>query len=141
MEPAQPPRTGHRERPHTADWSLDVWAPDLPDLLAEAARGMYELMELQLSPGPRTRREIRMLVTDDPESTLVAFLAELLYLDERDGLGFDLIQVKIEFGRLEAELEGAPVAAQSKEIKAVTYHNLAVRRVNDRLETTIVFDV
>jgi SHS2 domain-containing protein len=141
MEPAHPSRSGHRERPHTADWSLDVWAPDLPALLAEAARGMYELLDMQLSPGPRTSRKIQMLVTPDPESTLVAFLAELLYLDERDGVGFDRIQVKIEFGRLEADLEGAPVAAQSKEIKAVTYHNLAVRRVEDRLETTIVFDV
>ena len=30
--------SGFQERPHTADWALDVWAPDLIGLLQQAAR-------------------------------------------------------------------------------------------------------
>ncbi|HVN54138.1 MAG TPA: archease [Anaerolineaceae bacterium] len=132
--------SGHRERPHTADWSLDVWAYDLPSLFEEAARGMAELMDLRLRPGPRSKRRIQ-IPWSDAEGSLVGFLSELLYLDESEGLGFDRIQVTIHAGLLIANLEVAPIAAQAKEIKAVTYHNLAVHQVDDHLETTIVFDV
>jgi SHS2 domain-containing protein len=38
---------GYREREHTADWELEVWAPDLPRLLEQAARGMYRLAGLR----------------------------------------------------------------------------------------------
>ena len=47
--PTQP--AGFREKEHTADWELDVWAPDLPALLDQAARGMYWLMGAQLEEG------------------------------------------------------------------------------------------
>jgi SHS2 domain-containing protein len=40
-----------------------------------------------------------------------------------------------------AEVEGAPVAAIARDIKAVTYHNLVVRETERGLEATIVFDV
>jgi len=40
-----------------------------------------------------------------------------------------------------AEVAGAPIESIAKEIKAVTYHNLAVRETARGLETTIVFDV
>jgi SHS2 domain-containing protein len=38
-------------------------------------------------------------------------------------------------------VEGAPIQTQSKEIKAVTYHNLEIRETSRGLEVSIVFDV
>ena len=37
------PEFGFREHAHTADWELEVWAPDLPALLEQAAHGMYAI--------------------------------------------------------------------------------------------------
>ena len=131
---------GHRELEHTADWALQVWAPDMATVLAEAARGMYRLMAVVLDEGPRQRRRLE-LEAADRESLLVEFLAELLYLAESEGLAFDVLELDVAGNRLAASLEGAPIGSQSKEIKAVTYHRLEVRDTKRGIETCIVFDV
>ena len=133
-------KAGYREIEHTADWELFVWAPDLSALLEQAARGMYRLSGTRLYPAPRRSHEFD-LPASDPERLLVAFLSELLWLVEQDGLGFDTFFLNLTDAGLHARLEGAPVAAQSKEIKAVTFHNLAIRQTAIGLEVNIVFDV
>ncbi len=131
---------GFEEVAHTADWSIKVWAEDLGCLFAEAARGMYALMEIQLARGPRLA-ETMHIDSVDSESLLVSFLNELLYKMESRRLAFDQVSVKVDGLVLEAELEGAPLTFQKKEIKAVTFHNLAILQSGDKLEITIVFDV
>ena len=131
---------GFRERPHTADWALDVWASDLLSLLKQAAIGMYVLMGVQIQSEPRVTYRFELPIID-PESALVGFLAELLYLSGRDGLGFDTFDLSMKGAVLRASVGGAAMISQAKEIKAVTYHNLAIRHTDRGLETTIVFDV
>ena len=133
-------RQGSRELEHTADWELEVWAPDLPALLVEAATGMYRLMGVVLAEGPRTRRRLE-LDAADREALVVEFLGELLYLGESEDLAFDRFDVSVEAGRLTAELEGAPTLSRVKEIKAVTFHRLEVLDSARGVETRIVFDV
>ena len=72
---------------------------------------------------------------------MVAFLSELLYISEIDAVAFDNIRVQVREGRLLAEMDGAPIASAAKEIKAVTYHNLAIRSYPEGLRVRIVFDV
>ena len=134
------PKSGYIERAHTADWALEVWAQDEPALLVEAARGMYALMGALLRRTPRLQRDLRLEATD-PEGRLVVFLGELLFLAQHEGLAFDRLKVTITGEILIAELAGAPLERIVKEIKAVTYHNLVVRRSERGLETVIVFDV
>jgi SHS2 domain-containing protein len=131
---------GFREIEHTADWELAVWAPDLMSLLTQAALGMFALSGTSLHAAPRQTCQLDLPATD-PERLLVAFLSELLWLGERDGLAFDFFDLSLRAGRLHARLEGAPIASQSKEIKAVTFHNLAIRQSESGLEANIVFDV
>lgn len=131
---------GFREHEHTADWELEVWAPDLPGLLKQAAEGMYALAQTELETSPRTTRTL-VVSAPDPESLLVDFLGELLFLGEEDGLAFDHIEIEVSEGRLRANLEGAPIRFQAKEIKAVTYHNLSIRETGHGLVVRIVFDV
>ena len=134
------PNAGFREVEHTADWELEVWAPDYASLFEQAARGMYVLSDTRLEASPRKSR-ILELSAPDPESLLVTFLSELLYLAERERIGFDRFDLRLENHRLVANLEGSPLASQSKEIKAVTFHNLAIRKTRRGLEANIVFDV
>ena len=134
---------GYREREHTADWELEVWGPDMHALLEQAARGMYALSGVRLWAFPRVSREIA-LEAADRESLLVAFLSELLYLTEEERIGFDRFDLDVSEGRdlrLRAILEGAEIESQSKEIKAVTYHNLKILEQGRKLKARIVFDV
>jgi len=131
---------GFRELEHTADWQLEVWAPDLPGLFAQAALGMYELSGVHLDSANRVSEELE-LESHDHESLLVEFLHELLYLGESRGLAFDEFNIKIEDAKLSAQVSGAAIAVQNKEIKAVTYHDLKIRESPRGLEAKIVFDV
>jgi SHS2 domain-containing protein len=133
-------RTGFRELEHTADWELEVWGPDLPCLFEQAARGMYALKGSRLEPHPRIDRTLN-LQAPDLESLLVAFLGELLYLEEVEGLGFDSFDLQLKGTSLAARIGGAPLKSRGKDIKAVTYHNLAIRKTERGLEVNIVFDV
>jgi SHS2 domain-containing protein len=132
--------SGFREVEHTADWELNVWAPDLAALLAEAACGMYHLTNTRLEQKPRLQRELELEMFDR-EGLLVDFLTELLYYGETEQIGFDHFGLHLVGRTLQAALEGAPIRSQSKEIKAVTYHKLKVRQTERGLEVNVVFDV
>ncbi len=140
---------GYEEVPHTADWALRVWAPDLSALLCEAAAGMNELAGIELAATPRQTHAID-LSAPDAEVLLVAFLSEMLYLAEQDGLAFDRLDLAITPPDnaagdapyiLHGVLHGAPIAAMVKAIKAVTFHNLRIERTVNGLESVVVFDV
>ncbi len=134
------PATGHEEIPHTADWALRVWGEDLPSLFAEAASGMSSLSGMQLERGPRLARTLELEAVDG-ESLLVAFLSELLYLQEQESVGFDRMELRVQGTRLKAEMEGARLTSVAKPIKAVTFHNLKIRRTEHGYEVELVFDV
>jgi SHS2 domain-containing protein len=131
---------GFEELEHTADWALRVWAPDLPSLLAEAARGMNALSGVALAQGPRLRREFEAQ-GDDPESLLVTFLSELVYYAEQEQTAFDQFEIQGNDQRLKVTMNGAPLKEVSKPIKAVTYHNLQIQHTERGVEAEIVFDV
>ena len=131
---------GFEEIPHTADWSIRVWADDLEGLLAESARGMNWLAGAELTDKPRITKTVET-EGEDGESLLVAFLSELVYYAEQDNLGFDDFDIQINNGRLKAELGGAPLKSLNKAIKAVTWHKLEIKETARGLEVEIVFDV
>ena len=131
---------GFEEIPHTADWSIRVWAEDLAGLLAESARGMNWLAGADLADEPRIVKSFEAKEPDD-ESLLVAFLSELIYYAEQENLGFDDFDIHLNDGRLKVELGGAPLKSMDKAIKAVTWHNLNITKTARGLEVEIVFDV
>jgi SHS2 domain-containing protein len=131
---------GFRELDHTADVELHVWGPDLPAMFEQAARGMYSLAEIKLKAGPGQMHRLELPMTD-PETLLVNFLSELLFLVEIENIAFDSFEIKINNETINAEMYGMPLESQIKHIKAVTYHNLEVHKGPDGIEARIVFDV
>ena len=132
---------GYRELAHTADWELEVWAPDLTGLLEQAARGMYAISGTRLGCRERQTRTLDLHGLD-AESLLVRFLTELLWLGHQDGLAFDTFALTLLPGwSLQAQLSGTSILSLEKEIKAVTYHKLVIRRLAKGLAVNIVFDV
>ena len=134
------PSAGFCEIEHTADWELHIWAPDLTSLLEQAARGMYALSHTRLAAGPRITRQFEIPFTDR-ESLLVDFLSELLFFGEDEEIAFDEYQLDFNGISLQVRAGGAPIEDQSREIKAVTYHQMEVRKTERGLEVNIVFDV
>lgn len=131
---------GFEEISHTADWSVRVWAPDLPSLFAEAARAMNSLSGTVMGHDPRLKRTFES-EAPDAEGLLVAFLSELLYCQEQENLAFDVFELEVKSNKLKVEMVGAQIVSLDKAIKAVTYHNLQIKETDQGFETTIVFDV
>jgi SHS2 domain-containing protein len=131
---------GFEEIPHTADWSIHVWANNLEGLLAESARGMNWLAGAELANEPRITKTFESEGPDE-ESLLVAFLSELVYYAEQENAGFDHFDIAIKNDRLKVEMKGAPLKSLNKAIKAVTWHKLKIKETAQGLEVEIVFDV
>lgn len=134
-----------REVDHTADWALAVEAPTLAELFVEAARGMYALAGYAQPKGvePNTLKPQTLTLTAlDAEALLVAWLQELLYFTETQGVVFGAYTfTAFSPTALTAEVQGYKVPRLEKVIKAVTYHNLVIRPMPGGYTTTLVFDV
>jgi SHS2 domain-containing protein len=131
---------GFREIAHTADWELEVWAPNFPSLLVQSALGMYSLSGIQLKKDPKLELEFD-LDAMDAESLLVDFLSELNFIRESQNLAFDEFDLDIKDFQLHARLGGKYIEYSSKEIKAVTFHQLRIIQIEGVLNVNIVFDV
>ncbi len=131
---------GFEEIPHTADWSVRVWAQDLPSLFAESARAMNALAGTATSQSPRVKRAFKS-EGPDVESLLVAFLSELVYCQEQENLAFDTFDTKLSDKQISVNMEGTQITSIDKAIKAVTYHNLKIEETSLGYETVLVFDV
>lgn len=127
---------------HTADWALRVRGPDLAGLFGRAAVGMARLLAGDLAAVPLEEARELALAADDAESLLVEFLSELAYWAERDGLVCPVVALsEVSPTLLRATARGGRLVELQKHIKAVTYHDLAIRPYDGGLEVTIVFDV
>jgi SHS2 domain-containing protein len=126
---------------HTADWALQIRGRDLAELLHHAAQGLAGLLTGDLPVGTDEERTVR-IDAYDTEGLLVGWLSELVYWAERDGLVFRDIDIReMTPTALAAIVRGSRVENLQKHIKAVTYHDLAIRSAGEGLEVTIVFDV
>ena len=78
----------------------------------------------------------------DYEGLLILFLEELLYRLTEDYMYYQVMKVDInsEYS-LTAQLSGTQIKAYQRDIKAVTYHNLNIKRTEEGYAVNIVFDI
>jgi SHS2 domain-containing protein len=139
-------RPDYREIEHTADVGLELEAPDLKAAFELAAASMFDLMCDLDSVGDGVRRTVRIRARDaDLENMMVRWLTELLYVFESERLllsGF--VVTKLTSDTLEAEVVGeqfdADRHALKTEIKAATYHDLAVDQIRGVWSIRVIFD-
>ena len=129
------------ELEHTADQALRIRGTDFKELLHHAALGMLQLTGAIPSSGPSRDRKIEVQAPDR-EGLLVTWLEELLFSVETRGVTYTNFELHITGDtHLVAKVHETPVAAIARHIKAVTYHDLEIKKTEDGFETTIVFDV
>jgi SHS2 domain-containing protein len=129
---------------HPADVGIVAYGADLPELFANAARGMFQFM---IDPDQVRAAESRPLTVkaEDLEGLLVAWLNDLLLVLNGDGFVPARFQVHaVNPTRVEASLEGEPVDPDRHrfrlDVKAATYHTLSVKQSNG-WEARVLFDV
>lgn len=131
---------GYEEVEHTADIALRVWGEDFQALLTQAAKGLYALMGI--IPASSSCKETSFSILQaPPETILVDFLTELLYLAEEAGLILDNFSYDEGINMLAISAVGYKIFTQERFIKAVTFHNLTIEGTSAGFETTITFDV
>ena len=130
---------GYQEIEHTGDCAIRVWGENLAMLFADAARGLYNVSGTRLGAGRRIRRKIR-LRADDTEGLLVAFLSELIYLQEHSGLGFQEFDLDVQERQLTGTMRGGDLLTIAQPLKAVTYHDLEIQEIESQYVCQLVFD-
>ncbi len=116
----------YEELAHTADVGMRVYGATPEALFACTAHSLFALMGG--APGNPTEWRRLELVADDTESLLVAWLNELLYLNERSGeVLADVRVVAWTPSSIIADILCAPPRTPPQTmIKAVTYHRLRI---------------
>lgn len=130
---------------HTADVGIKAYGSTLAEVFINAARGMIALASGSAEARPVQRLPITVR-GQDYESLLVNWLNEILYfLDAEDWIFTAFDMKRLEADALEAEALGERRAGAGTRlrtpVKAVTYHQLAVRETPAGWEATVYFDI
>ena len=132
--------SGYEEIDHTADIAMRVWGDDFHVLLSHSAKGMYDLMGIRLESESHIENTFQ-IECGEKETVLVDFLSEVLYLAEDRGQGYQSFDFSREDVMLVVHASGHKVESIRRNIKAVTFHDLVIKKTDRGLETTITFDV
>lgn len=131
--------------PHTADVAVVVRGESLEEVFENGASALFTVLA-----DPSRVRDAEPLHVEiqspDLESLFVDWLNELLFLFESQGKLFCRFEVReLAENRLRAEVWGEAVDRSRHRIKtgvkAVTYHDLEIRRVDSGWRAKVVFDV
>lgn len=130
---------------HTADIGIHARGADIESLFEECARGMVSVMMDTNHLAPDREMEIRVDGDDDTD-LLYAFLAEILYLFD----GENFIPIKYKNSRLHEGIFTTTARGLlfnpekhrvEREIKAVTFHGMNIKKNGNNWETDVIFDI
>lgn len=130
---------------HTADMGIRAKAASLPELLEAAAQGLYAAIgDLQVA-GESTTITLD-LSGSDRANLLRDFLTELLIIFERDHRRLTALEViKFDARQLQASVQTKPIDREHSiyhhEVKAITYHELALRTIPGGFEASVIVDI
>jgi SHS2 domain-containing protein len=127
---------------HTADTGLIAEGPSLEACLARAGAGMLALF---LEPPRDAPTTVEIQASGETlEELLVSWLEDLLVASEVDGIAPQSVEVSgVAGGRAWGLLRGriARLRTRGPAVKAVTRHELSLRRTQRGWEARVYFDV
>lgn len=131
--------------PVAADVGIRGWGPTLETAFRQTGLGLFALMVDAESIEERESREVRAQ-GDTPETLLVNWLNDCLYLHDVEGFLARRIDFAVfEERRLHSILWGEAVDPGRHRlgtvVKAATYHQLTIGRVNDGWEIRVILDI
>lgn len=134
---------------HTADIGITAYGKDLPELFINVALGMMKIsVEVFkcLSVEGEESKEVISITAVDREHLLVKWLQELLFLFNSKRLVPRKFKINfISEKSLSAGVCAVPFDTKKfevrHEIKAVTHHNLSIKKVSGQFNVTVIFDI
>jgi SHS2 domain-containing protein len=143
-----------RELEHTADLRVEIRGKDEEELFRNAVESLYLLLGFPCASDRRDADPAERLEIEgqDPEEALVRLLGELLYRATVERQRLDLQELSVRQG--EEGAEGCRVVVRGswetftedeitgqREIKAVTYHDVQIRRTKWGWAARVVMDL
>jgi len=130
---------------HTADIGLIVYGKDLETLFENAGEGFFHLITDLRKVRRRVEREVEVR-GKNLERLMVDWLSELLYLHDVENLLFKGFKVEsVSEGQLRARVKGESfqegIHSIKTEVKAVTYHQIQVRKEGGRWRAQVIIDL
>ena len=130
---------------HTADLGIVVKGVDVKDVFIRAAYAMTDLMVKACISEKGAKRKVLVEGEDFPD-LMVRWLGEILYLFDGEHILVSAIEISsISPIRLQSILTVVPLKRGHheilREIKAVTYHQIAVEETPHGWEARVIFDI
>ena len=130
---------------HTADIGLIVYGKDLRTLFENAGEAFFHLITDLKRVKQKEERQVE-LKGESLERLMVDWLNELLYLYDVESLLFKGFKVEVVGeGGLRARVKGEPfqegVHVIKTGVKAVTHHQIQVRRENGGWRARVILDL
>lgn len=118
------------------------YGKDLPELFRNSALGMMDfIFGEQLKTCETDQADEVEIESEDAEALLVDWLSELNYLvntNYRAYIDYEFEQFSER--RIRAKVKSCKALAE-EDIKAVTFHNLKIEKIDDLWQVTIVYDI
>jgi SHS2 domain-containing protein len=144
-DPMAANRKPYRLVDHTGDLGVEVQGEDLPGLFANAAWAFMDILVDVETIRPDQPQSI-LVEAPDREALLASWLGELLYLFDARGLVFGRFDIQ--------ELTEEKLAARAwgeafdpdrhgfkHGVKAVTYHQLQIRKTTQGWRARVILDI
>lgn len=130
---------------HTADLGIEAYGKTLEELFSNSAFAMFDLITDIGKVNPKEKIEVK-LTAENQNELLVNWLRRIHSCYTIDGYLFVRFQIttlkeKELYGFAEGEKLDLKCHVLKKEIKAVTYHQVDIKKKNGIYTTQIIFDV
>lgn len=127
-----------------ADIAISIKATNLADLFSTAGWALGNLLTNIKTVEPKILHTLSFQ-SDDLTMMMVDWLSELLFLFETQKLIFSKYDIIITDTSFSVEMYGDKVSRETHvfrhDVKAVTWHGLSVKKLNDLYRARIIFDV
>jgi len=130
--------------PHRADLKIRVFGKNRQELFANAVLGMFQsIIKKKFKDLKIIGKKELKIKADSIDNLLVNFLNELIYWSDLKNELYQVKKIKIKGYRLRTILLIHPIKKNllKTEIKAVTHHNLKIKKCLNHLEAEIIFDI
>jgi SHS2 domain-containing protein len=129
---------------HTADIGIKVRGDSLSEIFWKAIHATADLLSGGATIQPVIEKDFSF-EEENTKTALVSVLEEIIYFFEHKFFLLSDCSVSIEKNLYKINLKGNTVSPEDikngTDIKAVTYHHLEIKQIDDKYEATVIFDI
>ena len=118
---------------HTADLRLEVFGKTIEELFKNSAEALTKILSPKtIKSGTRNQELVTKVSIESANinTLLVDFLNEILAKSQINKSVYELMSLRVDEDKIkvEAELTGVPVSEFEEDVKAVTYHEVDIKK-------------